>query len=217
MKIVEPYVRILDLPDREAGIALLRKIEYFARISHRSEEAQTEDSWERFLTSVVLNHGDWSVVEHASVSVLFLNDRGAGEEQVRHRLASPTKESTRFVNYLKKGDIPVVYPLNNEPHDPDWVAGMLAMEELYFTLIGKGWKPEDARSVLPLALASKTAFTMNLRNWRYVLLMRTTKEAHHQLRDIMTILLEEFQKKIPLLFDDIQPAVTQRENLKKPR
>ena len=46
----------------EHGVRLLQKIEYMARISHRSEEAQTDVSWDRFLRGVVFSHVDWSVV-----------------------------------------------------------------------------------------------------------------------------------------------------------
>jgi thymidylate synthase ThyX len=55
-----------------------------------------------FIRSVVLQHGDWSVVEHAAVSVDFYVDRGITHEIVRHRLFAFTQESTRFVNYEKK-------------------------------------------------------------------------------------------------------------------
>ena len=92
MNLVTPYARMMDVPDREAGIALLKKVEWCARISHRSEDAQTEESWERFLTSVILGHGDWSVTEHASVTVDAVVDRGITHEWVRHRLFAFTQE-----------------------------------------------------------------------------------------------------------------------------
>lgn len=54
----------------------------------------------------------------------------------------------------------------------------------------------------------------NLRNWRHFLLMRTTKEAHPQMREVTIPLLVEFQEKIPILFEDIQPGARQVDNLK---
>ncbi len=101
------------------GIALLRRIEWCARISHRSEEAQTADSWQRIIKAIVLEHGDWSVVEHASVSVDMLVDRGITHELVRHRLFSFTQESTRFVNYEKKMEPSFISPFNFHRVDPD--------------------------------------------------------------------------------------------------
>jgi thymidylate synthase (FAD) len=101
MNIVTPYARILDIHTRAAGIELLKKIEWCGRISHRSEDAQTPESWERFIKAVVIDHGDWSIVEHATATVDMVVDRGVTHELVRHRLFSFTQESTRFVNYEK--------------------------------------------------------------------------------------------------------------------
>jgi hypothetical protein len=69
MNIIQPYSRLVNFNEdgerveftERTGIGLLRKIEWNARISHRSEEAQTADSWLRFLTAVVMEKGDWSV------------------------------------------------------------------------------------------------------------------------------------------------------------
>jgi thymidylate synthase (FAD) len=98
MKLISPTVELLRPENTLAGIECLRFIERMARISHRSEEGQTLESWERFIRAVVLEHGDWSVVEHASATVLFRVNRGVTHELVRHRLFSFTQESTRFVN-----------------------------------------------------------------------------------------------------------------------
>lgn len=230
MQIVQPYARILDLPDREAGIALLKKIEWCARISHRSEEAQTENSWERFLTSVVLHHGDFSVIEHASVTVDAVVDRGITHEWVRHRIGAYTQESSRFVNYDKKMPASFIKPFLSTDADraPNgeqtelsqeqwWMHAISTAEGVYKRLIASGCPPQIARSVFPNALASRVVVTYNLRNWRHFLLLRTTKEAHPQMRQVTIPLLKEFQAKVPLLFDDIEPEASQRENLKKPR
>src|SRR3989304_1292626 len=111
MKIIKPYARIMaeDLLDYSFhisdGINLLKKCEYAARVSHRSEDKITEDSYDKFLRFVVMEHGDFSVVEHASVTVEAVVDRGITHEWVRHRLGAYTQESTRFVNYQKKGEV----------------------------------------------------------------------------------------------------------------
>lgn len=111
MKIIRPYARIIGNPQtREEGIDLLRFVESAARISHRSEDAQTPESYDRFLRSVVLGHGDWSVTEHRIVTVEFVIDRGVSHELVRHRLFGFTQESTRFVNYEKKMPPSFIYP-----------------------------------------------------------------------------------------------------------
>src|SRR6185312_14735338 len=119
MKIVRPYAKILPMPvdsdhanfSKSDGHDLLRRIEWSGRISHRSEESQGDfETTKRFIQAVVLGHGDWSIVEHATVSVDMLVDRGITHELVRHRLASYTQESTRFVNYEKKMPPSFIYP-----------------------------------------------------------------------------------------------------------
>src|SRR5271163_3954726 len=105
MKVIEPTFELLYPRDKESGITQLRFIEQMARISHRSEDLQTDDSWQRFIKFVVCDKGDWSVVEHAMATVVFRVDRGVTHELVRHRLFSFTQESTRFVNYKKQGEM----------------------------------------------------------------------------------------------------------------
>jgi len=194
-----------------------------ARISHRSEEAQTEDSWKRFLTAVVLERGDWSVVEHASLTVVFRVDRGVTHELVRHRLFSFTQESTRFVNYKKKGgELEFICPIIFENPQAfqilwSWEQALVTAEKEYFRLLENGIRPQEARSVLPNALAATIAVTGNLRNWRHFLLMRTTKETHPDFKRVTVPLLAKFKELIPLLFDDIEPDARQIDNLRKPR
>ena len=205
------------------GLRMVRKIEYMARISHASEEAMTDTSWDRFLRSVVLSKGDWSVVEHATLTVVFFVDRGITHEIVRHRLASYTQSSTRFINYVKKMLPEFIYPESNEGignisiMDEDWMHAIETCEATYKKLVGKGWKPQIARSVFPNALGSKIAMTCNLRNWRHFLLMRSTREAHPQMRQVIDPLLEELKEKIPIFFEDIIVGATQADNLKMMR
>ena len=218
MQIVEPYAHMLSVPDREAGIALLRKIEWCARVSHASEDAQTEDSWDRFLRSVILTHGDWSVTEHASVTVDAVIDRGISHEWVRHRLGAYTQSSTRFINYDKKIPPSFVLPVGLAPDARwYWENGIEAAIGAYKNLLAVGSQPQIARSVFPNSLATRLIVTYNLRMWRHFLLMRTTKEAHPQMRQVVIPLLAEFQVKIPVLFEDIEPMARQSDNLKKMR
>ncbi len=218
MEIVKPYARMADVPDRAAGITLLRKVERCARISHRSEDAQTSDSWERFLTSVVLKHGDWSVTEHASVTVDAVVDRGIMAEWTRHRLGAYTVESTRFVRYGDKHSLDFVKPLDMSDSGFSWWEEAMDEAEIAYTeMLMNGESPQIARSVLPMSFATMMAVTYNLRNWRHWFLMRTTREAHPQMREVSIPLLIDFQRRIPLLYDDILPNARQVDNLGKAR
>ena len=223
MKIIDPSFEMLSPSCTYYGVQVLRFIEKLARISHRSEEAQTSDSWEPFIKAVVLGHGDWSVVEHSSATVIFRVDRGITHELVRHRLFSFTQESTRFVKYGGKQvqELEFIRPqiYNDAPNlDPlHWKTAVRAAEGHYHQLLSDGCRPQEARSVLPNAVAATIAVTGNYRNWRHFLLMRTTKESHPDMKRVTIPLLKTFQERVPLLFDDIEPDARQIDNLKKPR
>lgn len=222
MKIIPPSYKLSAGPhvfDEVEGLALLRWVELNARISHKTEEKQTADSWNRFISAHVIGHGDWSVTEHATVTATFTVNRGITHELVRHRLFSFTQESTRFVNYVKPGFearyIPSegVAPENLE----EWIADLEAADACYRKWLCRGYAPQIARDHLPNALAADIAVTGNLRNWRLFFLMRTTKEAHVDCRTVAIPMLAEFQRCIPLLYDDIVPNAKQSENLMRAR
>jgi thymidylate synthase (FAD) len=227
MKIIQPSATVILPPPvspwkdfkYDDGVKLLQHIEAQARISHRSEDWMTPDSWKKFIPAVVIQHGDWSVVEHSSVTVLFRVDRGLTHELVRHRLFSFTQESTRFVNYAKKGEeLEFIKPVNLPENGLwNWEQALINCEKEYFELLKLGARPQEARSVLPNALASTIAMTGNLRNWRHLFLMRTTKESHPDMREVMNPLLERFKKLVPILYEDIEPNARQIDNLKKAR
>lgn len=224
MQIVKPYAKFLMLhgekPSEQAGVSALRYIEWCGRISHRSEDSQGEDSWKRFIKAVVIDHGDWSIVEHVSASVEFLVDRGITHEIVRHRLFSYTQESTRFVNYEKKMPPSFIMPegLEETPFAYQaWISGIEHSEAYYKDMLKAGCAPQIARSVFPNALASKLIVTGNLRNWRHFFIMRTTKEAHPQMREVTIPLLEEFKQWVPILFDDITSMSRQIEGMQRGR
>ena len=233
MKIIKPYARMLsNYPEymmiafqNDEGVELLKKCEYIGRVSHRSEDKVTEDSYDKFIRSIVMNHGDFSIIEHASVTVEAVVDRGITHEWVRHRLGAYTQESTRFVNYNKWDDILFIDSRDIVSKGGLIEEGNIAImeyqyeqiEKAYKELISRGCPPQIARSVLPNALASKLIVTYNLRMWRHFFLMRTSKEAHPQMREVTIPLLREFQEKIPIIYEDIIPEERQAENLKKMR
>lgn len=218
MKIIEPSWKLIRPANQAEGIDQLRFIELMARISHRSEEKQALDTWERFIKAVVLEHGDWSVVEHSSATVIFRVNRGVTHELVRHRLFSYTQESTRFVNGRKSypEGLEFILPAKDET-EAVLYNSLVDSEEAYLRLLDQGYRPQEARAVLPNALAATIAVTGNLRNWRHILLMRTSKETHPDFKQVMIPLLDEFKRRVPLLFDDIIPEAKQSLNMRYPR
>lgn len=212
VSILTPYAHIDPEVD---GVELLKQVEARARVSHRSEGHITEGSAIPFVRSVVLNHGDWSVVEHVSVTVQALVDRGVSHEWVRHRLGAYTQESTRFVNYGKQEPGFILPPggFKSLVGEAAWYAGVENSLASYHCMLAVGESPQVARDVLPNCLATRLDVTYNLRMWRHFLLMRTTRETHPKMRQVTVPLLLSFKQVIPVLYEDIEPLQTQRHNL----
>lgn len=204
MEIIHPYFVI------ETTISsgfIYRTLERFGRTAYKSEDKITEKSAETFLRAVVAR-GHESVLEHVSITVRFICDRGVTHELVRHRLASYTQESTRFCNYQKKG-VTFIKPIFwNEEHPlyGCWLSVMKHAEMAYNYLIENGATPQEARSVLPNSLKTEIVTTANIREWRHILRLRAAKNAHPQMRELMVKLLRELRLRLPVLFDDIPLA-----------
>jgi thymidylate synthase (FAD) len=205
MRILSPSFEIVYMP---SGSEILKLIELAGRTCYKSEDRITKNSSREFV-KMLLKSGHHSVIEHLSISVKFICDRGVSHELVRHRLASYSQESTRYANYSKDKfgkEISVIKPLfweENTNEYKKWKDAMLNAEEFYMDLISSGAKPEQARSVLPNSLKTEIVMSCNIREWRHVLNLRCSKAAHPQIREIMIPLLAYFHKEIPVLFDDL--------------
>jgi thymidylate synthase (FAD) len=203
MEIIEPSFEIETYINRKYVYEYLEKC---IRTAYKSESMTKEGSAEKII-KLMLQKKHESTLEHFSFSVRFICDRGVSHELVRHRLASYTQESTRYVNYTKR-QIQFIKPCWIKNKDDEdyaiWQESMEHAEEFYIELISSfGWKPEQARSVLPNSVKTEIVVTANLREWRHILRMRTASDAHPQIREICCPLLEELKKRLPLIFGDI--------------
>ena len=200
MKIVEPGFEILTNIN---GNRILKSIEMKARVCYKSEDRITDDSCVKFVKMLV-DRGHEAMIEHESISVKVICDRGVSHEIVRHRLASYAQESTRYCNYGNK-DIEFITPfvLHDSYSAKRWRMSMALAEEAYRAMIDDGCSPQIARSVLPNSLKTEIVITMNLREWKHFFKMRADKAAHPQMRQIAVPMLKEFKRLIPIIFDDL--------------
>lgn len=206
MKIIKAYHEIMTPID---GVQILKHIENCGRICYKSEHKITEDSYLTFAKNIV-KRGHEAVIEHCSLSVKFVCDRGVSHEIVRHRMASYCQESTRYCNYSKddfQGEITVIEPIFLEQYTNGysmWEEACQIAERAYFKMLDWGCSPQEARAVLPNSLKTEIVMTANLREWRHFLKLRTSKAAHPQIREIAIPLLKELKERIPVIFDDIE-------------
>jgi len=163
-----------------------------------------------------------SPVEHSIISVKFKKiSRGFTHELVRHRIASYSQPSTRYVDFsgdeinLKGFEMEAVLPRHrdwgeqislNDGTEMTPREMMMQIEKMYRGLRQADWVPQDARQVLPIGLANEILMSANFREWRHVFALRTAKPAHWEIREVMGRLLEDLKVRLPPVFVDFVKA-----------
>lgn len=209
MHVIKPEAKILLPVD---GNQLLKNLERIARVCYKSENLITEDSYIPFLQRI-LKSGHESVIEHEKVTAKIVCDRGVSHEIVRHRIASYSQESTRYCNYAKDKfgtELTFIRPYfwnRSDQRYKIWENLMRQAENAYMDLLQLGASPQEARSVLPNSLKTEIVMTMNMREWRHFFRLRMSPTAHPQMREVCSVLLQEFLREIPLLFNEFQPLL----------
>lgn len=209
MIVIKPYFVI---ETEINGEQILKHIEKAGRVCYKSEDRTTENSSAEFVRKIIKN-GHEAVIEHYSITVRIICDRGVSHEIVRHRLASYSQESTRYCNYSKdkfSNQITYIEPcfwdINTEDGKKKydlWKNTMEFIEKRYMELLEMGATPQEARSILPNSLKTEIVMTMNLREWRHFFALRTSPASHPQMREIAIPILEKFKELIPVVFDDL--------------
>lgn len=205
MRIIDPYVTL----EQEVNSSdIMKHIERAGRVCYKSENNISKGTDEKFIRNI-LERGHESVIEHVSLTFKIVCDRGVTHELVRHRIASYSQESTRYCNYSKDkfgNELTFIRPCFWEESSLKyqlWKRSMEQVEVNYFELLQEGALPQEARSVLPNSLKTEIFTTMNLREWRHFLKLRTSKSAHPQMRQIALMIYDILLEKLPVLFGDI--------------
>ena len=206
------------------GMDILKQIEKVGRTCYKSEDKITDDSAIEFAKGLI-RRGHEAMIEHNSISVRFICDRGVSHEIVRHRVASYGQESTRYCNYSNdkfNGEINVIdifegIDLDNKMKKLDTAKKFLILREYrramedsekhYLNMIELGATPQIARAVLPTSLKTEIVVSMNIREWRHFFKLRTEIVAHPQMRELTIPLLAEVKTLIPVVFDDIEVSL----------
>jgi thymidylate synthase (FAD) len=126
-------------------------------------------------------------------TVRIICDRGVTHEIVRQRKCSFTQKSTRYCD--EKGEIEFIEPCWDYSVPEDFCNTMSGIENVYKNLRRHGWKPEQARSVLPNSVTTEIVVKATVQQWKHIFKLRCAKGAHPQMREIMIPLEEEFKKR----------------------
>jgi hypothetical protein len=204
LKIVNQSIEVLTKTPYEDAVRL---VEEAGRTCYKSESKGTVEGAEKFIKGII-KRGHESVIEHFTITVRVITDRGTTHQIVRHRLASYSQESTRYCNYSKDkfgNEITVIKPSFDEDslNYKNWKSCCEDSEIAYLHLLGDGATPEQARAVLPTCLKTELVMTMNAREWRHFLKMRLDKAAQKEIRDLAQMILDQFKERYPVFFEDM--------------
>lgn len=198
MKLVEPKVLIVDKFDPRE---IMRKIEMAARTCYQSEMDKKlfDENPGKFIKNII-KRGHTSVIEHVNISFRVITDRGISHELVRHRIASYSQESTRYVKY--NDDCQFIRHIN-EPLQDEICQINEQCEADYNKLMAAGATAQIARQALNNGVKTEVYMTMNLRSLRNFFMLRADKAAHPYMKEIVIPFLLEMKKQLPCFFEDI--------------
>ena len=148
--------------------------------------------------------GHESMIEHACATFYIRASRVLTHELVRHRLASYSQRSQRYVreNEPRYIEPPEIKEKSDSAHE-QFERAMKACWESYKDLLAKGIKPEIARYVLPNACETQIICTWNFREIRHIIKLRTSKRALPEIRAVASEIGKIAREIAPQVFQDL--------------
>lgn len=154
------------------------------------------------LVSKCIMWGHDSVLEHVSMTFLITGiSRACSHQLVRHRMASYTQKSQRYVK--ENGGFVFVQGMNDDMLKV-YSDAMNNAYSAYKELIKLGMPKEDARYVLPNATTTSLYVTMNGRSIRHFLKLRLDKSAQWEIRKLAGLIYDEVIWNMPALLEGIE-------------
>lgn len=199
MKLLKQKAEIISNPNSEKAKEL---VELAGRTCYNSYHNIEEGSSDKFIEKII-DMGHESVLEHFSFSVFLLTNRAIANQIVRHRIASYSQMSTRYINFSKRVGFEFIIPNAPEGELDKIIPHLENSCNLYRELIDSGCNPEVARDVLPLCTATRMVMTMNIRAWRNFLLLRM-KKCDPQMMDLVKCIVKEIKAhKLDIFFKGV--------------
>lgn len=171
--------------------------------SPQFEDPENDNALKLLQGIVKAGHG--SVLEHCCFTFSIEGiSRACSHQLVRHRIASYSQQSQRYVKGDKFGYV--------IPPEIEKSGGLKkAFEDhmkntmvLYNALVLSGIKKEDARYLLPNATTTNIVVTMNARELLHFIELRTSPRAQWEIREMANKMLEQAKEVAPVIFGEIK-------------
>ncbi len=193
-------------PEPEKIVAAAARLCYSASaIDHLLEQSQAQ---QHKLIEKIIALGHFSVLEHVSFSFGIEGiSRACSHQLVRHRLASYSQQSQRYVASSERFAAVEPPSLAAHPQLQQRYRQLFdAVHQLYSDMLCAGIPAEDARFVLPNAAETKLVLTMNARELHHFFALRCCRRAQWEIRAMATQMLRLCRQCAPLLFAAAGPG-----------
>lgn len=200
-------VKLLNYTSQpEKTVAIAGKRCYSSADNENLSQKINEEAVAKFIHKLI-SLGHHSALEHASFTFTAEGiSRVTSHQLVRHRLASYSQQSQR---YVKEDQFDyVIPPLINEQASLKNIFDntMQELQKIYGQFLEAGILPEDARYVLPNATETKIIFTMNARELLHFFRLRCCLRSQWEIIQLADNMLAEVKKAAPNIFRNAGPA-----------
>lgn len=194
--------------DPERSVALAARLCYSSASIAELDDKLSPSDIAAFLEKI-MSLGHQSVLEHAAFTFGVEGiSRACSHQLVRHRLASYSQQSQRYVTF-KGDDFPLVVPesiASSAKRSEVFSRAIKATAEAYRELVEDGVPAEDARFVLPNAAETKIIVTMNARELLHFFELRCCERAQWEIRGLATEMLRLVKPAAPVIFSSAGPG-----------
>ncbi len=194
-------------PDPELTVALAARLCYSpASIDELRDRLSDADI--RKLLEKIMSLGHQSVLEHASFTFGIDGiSRVTSHQLVRHRIASFSQQSQRYVSHTKRFASVVPPSISKSPESLAlFERQMTALHQAYTDLVDAGIPAEDARYILPNATETKIMVTMNARELLHFFSLRCCERAQWEIREMALEMLRLVKEVAPIIFREAGPG-----------
>jgi len=169
-------------------------------------EHMTEEKTVSFINKL-MDLGHMSPTEHVTFTFAIEGiSRACSHQLVRHRIASYSQQSQR---YVKEKQFDYIIPPSikkREEAKQEFIRHMEEVQKFYNKLLEMGVHQEDARYVLPNACETKIIVTMNVRSLYNFFKHRCCMRAQWEIRELAIEMLKLVRGVAPNLFKNAGPS-----------
>ncbi len=193
-------------PEPEQVVAAAARLCYSnTSIGELMEKSKTDR--QEFLEKI-LSLGHHSVMEHVSFSFGVEGiSRACSHQLVRHRLASYSQQSQRYVSHKQRFSAVTPESIVARPQLNERYQQLLdEIHQFYGELLDADVPAEDARFLLPNAATTKLVVTMNGRELRHFFALRCCRRAQWEIQELARQMLKLVKPIAPTLFAKAGPG-----------